>query len=73
MQCKQFCQELQAAVEKGNGYVVGGRFTYADITMVVALNILSMLRKPYARYTPPGSINDMRFRVHDSQAASSVP
>ena len=49
VQCKRCLTELSAAVQKGGGYVLGGRFTYADITMVAALNLLDFLGKSYTR------------------------
>ncbi|KAK9843339.1 hypothetical protein WJX74_010613 [Apatococcus lobatus] len=47
--CRKTLAELDAAVRQGNGYVVGGQFTYADITMATALSSIDFLQLPWTR------------------------
>ncbi len=50
VQCRGHLAELDAAVRKGGGYIVAGRFTYADITMATALSLVDWLNEPWSKY-----------------------
>ncbi len=49
MQCRTILQELRTAIKGGGGYVVGGHFTYADITMAVAANAINPIGPPFVK------------------------
>lgn len=47
-------REAQAAVKKGkDGYLVGGRLTYADMAMAVAVQVVKPLGRPFATSARP--------------------
>lgn len=48
MQAEKALQELREAVRANNGFVLGA-FSYADITMAVAANVIDPLGPPISK------------------------
>ena len=52
MQGRETLRALRKAIKDGNGHVVGGRFTYADIAMVFAVAAVDPIGEPYMSRGP---------------------